>query len=76
MTKVPKIFYRQVTYDDQKQAYVFIENIAIFPLENNLCVIYHEATKQSYEYDGKTRQCKQISFHECECSQVIYYVKM
>ena len=29
-------------------------------------VIYHESTNRSFQYDGKTMQFKQISFHECE----------
>ena len=39
MTCVPRRFYGQVTYIDHKQAYIFIENDAIVPIENNICIL-------------------------------------
>ena len=67
MTQVPKIFYGQVTYDDQKQAYVFVQNNRIVPIEN-MCIIYHDPTKRGFQYNQKTRQFKQVSLHECKLS--------
>ena len=49
MTHVPRRIYRQVTYSDQKQAYVFVENDAIVPIENSMFVIYHGPTKRSFK---------------------------
>ena len=39
MTQVPKRFCGQVTYNDQKQAYVIMENNAVVPTENSMYVI-------------------------------------
>ena len=39
MTQVPKECYGQITYDNQKQAYVFVENNSLVPLENNMYII-------------------------------------
>ena len=66
MTQVPTGFYGQVTYDDQKQAYVLIDNNATVPIENSMYAIYHNHTKRSFQYDHKTKQFQQISVHECE----------
>ena len=46
-------FYGQVTYSNYKQAYVFVENDTIVPIENSMYVIYHNLTKQSLGYDKK-----------------------
>ena len=32
-------------YDDQKQAYVFMGNNGIVPIENSMYVIYHDPMK-------------------------------
>ena len=39
MTHVPRRFYGQVTYSYQKQAYIFVENDVIDPIENGMYVI-------------------------------------
>ena len=64
MNQLPKWIYGQITYDDQKQAYVFVENNAIVPLENNMYIFYHEPTKRSFQYNQNTKQFKQMSLHE------------
>ena len=46
MTQVPRMFYRQATYNNQKQAYVFVKNDAIVPIENSMHVIYHDPIKK------------------------------
>ena len=50
----------------QKQAYVFIENEAIVPIENSMYVVYHDPTKRSFKYDQKTKQIQQISVYNCK----------
>ena len=42
MIQVSWGIYRQVTYSNQKQAYVFVENDAVVPTENSMYVIYHD----------------------------------
>ena len=66
MTHVPRRLYGHVTYSNQKEAYVFGENDAIFPIQNSMYVIYHDPTKRSFEYDKKTKQFQQFSIHKCE----------
>ena len=53
MTHVPRWFYKQVTYSNHEQAYIFVENDAIVPIENILYVIYHNLMKRSIRYDKK-----------------------
>ena len=68
MTQVPKRFYGQITYDDQKQTYIFVANNTLVPLENNMYIIFHEPNKKKFQYDQKTMQFKQTCLHECEWS--------
>ena len=46
MTRVPCRFYRQVTHDNQVQAYVFPDNNALVPAKNSMYVIFHEPQKE------------------------------
>ena len=46
MTPVPRRFYQQATYSNQKPAYVFVENDAIVPIENGMYVICHDPVKR------------------------------
>ena len=66
MTHVPRRSYGQVNYSDQKQAYIFVQNDAIVPIKNVMCVIYHNPTKRSYRYDRKTETFQQTDIQECE----------
>ena len=45
MTRVPCRFHRQVTYDEQLQAYVFTETNALILAETSMYVIFHAPTK-------------------------------
>ena len=65
MTRVPHRFYRQVTYDDQSQAYAFVDTSARVPAENSMYVILHEQTKRNFIYNPLTRQFWQI-VKDCE----------
>ena len=56
---------RQVTYSDQKQGYVFVENDAIVPMESSMYVIYNDPTKRGFRYGQKTKTFKQINIQEC-----------
>ena len=40
MTRVPQRFYRQLTYDEQLQAYVFTGNNALVPVETSMYIIF------------------------------------
>ena len=53
-------FYRQVTYDDQLQAYVFINTNALVPAENSMYIIFCETTKRNFRYTLEIRQLRQI----------------
>ena len=48
MTQVSRRLYGQVTYSNQKQAYVFVENDAIVPTENSMYAIYHDPMKKKF----------------------------
>ena len=56
MTLGPRRFYGQVTYSDQKQAYVFVEIDAVVPIENSMYVIYLNPMKKSFKYYQKMKQ--------------------
>ena len=68
MTQIQKRIHRQVTYDDQKQAYIFVQNNTLVLVENNMYINFHKLTKRGFQYDQKTMQFKQISVHECKWS--------
>ena len=53
MAQVPKGFHGQVTHNDKKQAYGFLENDTIIPTENNMHVIYQDPMNRSFQYDQK-----------------------
>ena len=57
-----------MTYNDQKQTYVFVENNALVPLENNIYIIFPKPTKRSFQYNQKTMQFKQIRLDVFEWS--------
>ena len=65
MTCVPRRFYGQVTYSNHKQAYVFVENDVIVPIENSMYVIYHNPTDRTFRYNKK-KTFQQIDMQECE----------
>ena len=62
MTQVPKWFYGQVTYNDQKQAYVIVENNAIVPTANNMYVIYHDPTKAVFNMIRKENNFSKLVY--------------
>ena len=64
-TNVPRRFYEQVTYNNQKQTYIFVENNAIVSIANSMYVIYHDPIK-SFKYNQKTKTFQQIDIQECE----------
>ena len=43
--------YQEVTYSNHKQAYIFVENDAMVPIENSMYVIYHNSMKRSFRYE-------------------------
>ena len=49
--KMPHVFYGQVAYNGQLQAYVFIDTNAIVPAEISMCVIFHEPTNRYFRYN-------------------------
>ena len=57
MTYVPRKCYGQVTYSMQKQAYVFIENDAIVPIESSMYFIYHIPKKGVSIMAKKQNKC-------------------
>ena len=60
MNKVPQRFYRQVTYDDQLQAYAFTNTNALVLAESSTYVIFHEPTNRNFRYNPDIRQFRQI----------------
>ena len=46
MIRVPCRFYRQVTYDEQLQAYVFTDINALILAETSMSVIFHYQQKE------------------------------
>ena len=54
MIWVPRRFYGKLTYDVQKQAYVFTENGVLVPLEKGNLVIFPEPTKHCFRYYQQT----------------------
>ena len=61
-TYVPRKFYGQVTYSIQKQAYTFLENDAVVPIENSMDVIYQNPTKRSFKYDKKQNRYNKLVY--------------
>ena len=53
MTRVSHIFYREVTYDKQLQAYVFTDNNAPVPVESGMYIIFHEPTRTNFRCNQK-----------------------
>ena len=47
MIQVPRRFYEQVTYSNQKSICI-CRKYGIVPIENNMHVIYHNPTKRSF----------------------------
>ena len=76
MTRVPHRFYRQVTYDDQLQVYVFVDTTTLVPTKNSMYVIFHEPTKRNFRYNPTSRQLWQIEAEDCEWMIGIFYVRM
>ena len=60
MTRVPHRFYRQVTYDEELQEYVFPYTNALVLAETSMYVIFHELTKRHFRYNGEVRQFRQV----------------
>ena len=56
MIRVPYRFYRQMTYDEQQQAYVFTETNALILAETSMYIILHEPTKINFRYNPELRQ--------------------
>ena len=79
MTGVPHRFYRQVTYDDQPQAYVFINTNTLVPAKNSMYIIFHEPHKRNFRYKPWISQFRQIKAEDCDwrtryllCQDVIF----
>ena len=64
--RMPHGFCRQVTYDEQLQAYVFTDNNALVLVETGLSIIFHEPTRRNFRYNPKTRQFRQVRVEECD----------
>ena len=47
-----------MTYDEQLQAYVFIDTNARLPAEGSMYVIFHESTKRYFRYIPTIKQFK------------------
>ena len=60
MIRVSHRIYRQVTYDEQLQEYVFADNSALVLVETRIYIIFHEPTRRNFRYDPKTRHFKQV----------------
>ena len=80
MTRVPCGFYRQVTYDEQLQAYVFTDTNAAISAETSMYIIFHEPTKQNLRYNPEIRKFRQVRVEECDwttryllCQDVIFH---
>ena len=64
MTRVPRKFYGKVACNKQMQAYVFIENNALVPLEDSNYAIFYEPTKLYFKYSHQTMQLSQVRCDE------------
>ena len=80
MTRVPHIFYRQVTYDDQLQAHLFTDTNTLVPVETSMYLIFHKPTKWNFTCNPEIRQFRQIRTEECDwttryllCQDVIFH---
>ena len=63
MTRVTHRFYRQVTYDELLQAYVFTDTTVLIMAETNMCFVFHEPTKSNFRYNPEIRQ---VRAEECD----------
>ena len=80
MTRVPCRFYRQMTYDDQLQAYVFTNTTALLPAEDSMYIIFHKPKKKrNFRCNLEIRQFRQIKAENCDwttryllCQDVIF----
>ena len=80
MIRVPHRFYRQVTYDDQLQVYVFTDTNALVLAQTSMYIIFHETTKTNFRYNPEIRQFRQVMAAECDwttryllCQDVIFH---
>ena len=78
MTRVTSRFYRQITYDEQLQAYVFTD--ALIPAETSMYNIFHETTKRIFRYNPEIGKFRQVKVEECDsttrymlCQHVIFH---
>ena len=55
---MPNIFYEQVTFDEQLQAFIFVDTNARAPAEGCMYVIFHEPTKRYFRYSPTINQLK------------------
>ena len=55
---MPHRLYRQVTYDEQLQTYIFVDTYARAPIEGCMYGIIHEATKRYFRYKPTVNQFK------------------
>ena len=65
ITRVSHRFYKQVTYDDQLQAYVFVDTRTLVPAENSMYIIFPETTKRNIRYNLEIRQFRQSKAEDC-----------
>ena len=63
---MPCRFYRQVTYDEQLQAYVSVDNNARMPTEGCMYVIFHEPMKRYFRYNPASNQFKLTNARDCD----------
>ena len=80
MTRVPHRFYRQVTYNEQLQAYVFTDTNVLILAETSIYVIFNESTKRNFKYNPEIKKFRQVRAEECDsttrylwCQDVIFH---
>ena len=55
---MPPRFYGQVTYDEELQAYIFVDTNARVPADGCMYVISHEPTNRYFRYNTTINQFK------------------
>ena len=63
--EMPFRFYRQLTYDEELQLYIFVDIKARVPAEGHMYVIFHEPTKRNFRYNTTVNQFKLTSVRDC-----------
>ena len=64
--EIPSRFYRQVTYNKELQAYVFVDTNARVREEGYIYIIFHGPSKRYFRYNPTINQFKLTNAKKCD----------